>query len=247
MSIYVVGDLHGYKANLRAVLEQLPPDNSTVILAGDVGLEYGSPHMVRRFSKNTKYLKKHMQESGHTWLVMRGNHDNCYWSHHVGTVGWAVDKDKFGYPVLYEKEYPNIYYIKDEGGIYNISGRTFLFVPGAYSVDKDYRIAHGLSWNRNEQLTIKQMSDLFALLEENDNKVDYIISHTYPFNIQNRITDLFLDFIDQDKVDKRTEKFLELVAKHIEFKHWYFGHLHDDRKIGNKYTMLYKTVANIEE
>ena len=247
MSTCIIGDLHGIKKDLRYLLTILPFGPANIICAGDVGLEYGNPHMVQRFRKNTKYLKQHMKDSNYNWFIMRGNHDNRYFRDHYNSELYVVDEEQFGAPVLYEKEYPNIYYIKDEGGIYRIDNKEFLFIPGAYSVDKDYRLENGLSWNPSEQLTVKEQNDLLDLLEQHNNKVDYIVSHTYPLNIQNRVQDLFLEFIDQSHVDRNMEKFLAYIAEIVDFKHWFFGHLHDDREIMSKYTMLFNKVANLKE
>ena len=61
-------------------------------------------------------------------------------------------------------------------------------------------------------------------------------------------TDLFLNVVDQSTVDKNTEKFLDEVVSTLgisNFKHWFFGHYHDDRTIHNKFTMLYNNVVEL--
>ena len=57
---------------------------------------------------------------------------------------------------------------------------------------------------------------------------DYVFTHTCPEDWQP--TDLFLSGINQSKVSKRMEQFLTTVSGIIDFKHWYFGHFHDDRE-----------------
>ena len=57
---------------------------------------------------------------------------------------------------------------------------------------------------------------------------DYVFTHTCPEDWQP--TDLFLSGINQSKVSKRMEQFLTTVSEIIDFKHWYFGHFHDDRE-----------------
>lgn len=246
--IYIIGDLHGNLQNLKNVLEQIPEPTefSYVICAGDVGLEYGDWWTVRNYKKNSRKMKKLMQDSGLCWFIMRGNHDNRYWATHYPKQveeGWTLTDQE---DLIYENEFPHIFYLRDEGGTFQLAGKRFLFVPGAYSVDKFYRLERGLSWNKDEQLTEREMMYLFWELECSCYNVDYVVSHTYPRGLENKIQDLFLPGLDQSSVDKSMENFLEQVRQTATFKHWYFGHLHDDREIDGKYTMLYHKVAVID-
>ena len=69
------------------------------------------------------------------------------------------------------------------------------------------------------------------LFIEEENSFDYILTHTAPLNYEP--TYLFLDFIDQAQVDKSMETFLQVVCERVDFKHWCFGHYHDDKDLGN--------------
>lgn len=40
--------------------------------------------------------------------------------------------------------------------------------------------------------------------------------------------------------------FLEEVRTSVDFKHWYFGHYHDDRCIGEKFTLLYDEIIPLD-
>ena len=64
---------------------------------------------------------------------------------------------------------------------------------------------------------------------------DTVLSHTCPIKTEPR--HMFLPFIDQSKVDKTTELFLQRVADWITFDNWYFGHFHGHWDNG-KYHML---------
>ena len=72
-----------------------------------------------------------------------------------------------------------------------------------------------------------------------DWNIDYVLSHTCPYNT--RPTHLFLHSIDQSTVDSSMEVWLQKIADRLSFKHWYFGHFHDDWDNG-KYSMLYTDV-----
>ena len=87
----------------------------------------------------------HLITIGRLMLCIQGNHELR--PHHIDTykeVEWN------GGIVYREDKYPNLLFAKD-GEIYHIQGTDFLVCGGAYSVFKDYRIAHGLSWYYDEQ------------------------------------------------------------------------------------------------
>ena len=199
-----------------------------------------------------------------SWIILRGNHDDRYWAKNcqikyedekpiewIPHEGWEVTSDGL---YLYQKKYPNILYIYDDGGLYSINDYNFLFVPGAYSIDKYYRLDNHLPYNPDEQLTVKEQYRLINIVKDcNKNRIpiDFVIGHTFPLHIEPYYRDLFLDFIDQSSVDKNTEKFLDVLSKDFErnfaFKHYFGGHFHDDRELNDNYTMLYHYIAEVED
>ena len=261
--IFIMGDLHGLATNFTSRIKwyiQDPQEDDIIICAGDVGLEYGN--------QVQGSLKKAMKKFPGTIYVIRGNHDNRYWRNHTDVIetytdyiekpndGWAFDNDTFP-TLLYQKKYPNILYVKDGGGVYTINGYRFLFIPGAYSVDKDYRLSRGYPYEPEEQLTWLEENQLLSAIEYcntpeetalNSLRIDYVVSHTAPLGTQPYYKDLFLNFVDQSTVDKHMEYFLDEVYNLLDnnFKHWYFGHFHDDRTFG-KFTMLYTKIQEIGE
>lgn len=233
-NIYVMGDIHGMATSFHSrvyfCIDDPQPDDA-IIICGDAGLEYGN--------YISKSLKQEMQEFSRTIYIMRGNHDTRYWRDHPD---WVQENN-----LLYQKKYDNIKYIKDEGGLYNIAGNNILFIPGAYSIDKDYRLSRGACYEWEEQLTWAEQDNIINIC--NNNNIDYIISHTCPLRLQKYFKDLFLSFIDQSTVDNSMEKFLDKIdfILQSDFKHWYFGHYHADRNMEQKYTMLYKEIVKLGE
>lgn len=251
--VFLFGDLHSnansFKYRVKSYIDSPQPDD-IIICLGDVGLQYGN---------NYGYsLRKAMSQFPGTIYVMRGNHDCRYWSEHVElsqTITsvierphekWTIDSN-----LLYEKKYDNIKYIRDEGDILHINGQNILFIPGAYSVDKKYRLENSLPYEPHEQLTYMEQLNLLAQIEQfiQNNKIDYVCSHTAPLSIQPYFKDLFLDFIDQSTVDKSMEYFLDEVYNIIgkDVKRWYFGHYHHDRNVSTNFTMLYRKVVELGE
>ena len=245
MTVYISADIHGDKNRIYDIMTQLPhlSKEDTVIVAGDASLEYGNYNM--------RSTKKIMSDCSCNWLIMRGNHDNRYFENHFNDDSWHMDNTIYNMPVVIENKYPNIHYIWDTGGIYNVAGNKILFIPGAYSVDKDYRLLKGWPYTPREQLTEEEFTDLYDDFMESDTAIDYVVSHTCPLQLEPHIRYLFMNGIDQSKVDKTTEKWLDKFYNQIiqekPFKHWYFGHFHDTKQINDKVTMLYRRVKKLGE
>lgn len=232
--IYVIADIHGSIIELDSKLRLAVSLNEkdTVVVAGDAGLMYGSYDM--------KELKRYMNEYGCKFIVMRGNHDARYHDVARNNSGkWTFTDDGM---YAFENRYPNILYVKDIGGVYNIDGFDILFIPGAYSVDGPYRKAMGYPFEPREELDWKEAD---ALLDEAEKKhFDYIVSHTCPVSLVPKLEDLFLDGVDQSEVSYWTEKICEEVYQDFKgnFKAWYFGHFHDDRYFPEEnLTMVYNS------
>ena len=138
--------------------------------------------------------------------------------------------------------YPHIHYLRDDCDLYYFGDFYTLTIPGAYSVDKDYRLRMGWSWFPNEQLNLREMEQGLNLAS--DTSFDLILSHTCPLAWEKYVQNLFLSDLDQAKIDKSMEKFLnEILIEVNYYGHWYFGHFHGDRDIpGTKATMLYKKI-----
>ena len=253
--IWITGDKHGYAQDMANVILQCKDATSQdyLIICGDFGAEYGKYVMGG--------LKKVCKTFPGKIIVLRGNHDECYWKKHTientkdislqtPEDGWKFVSEESYYPhFIYQQKYPNILYTRDEGDIISLGGYKFLFIPGAYSVDKFYRLAYDLPYNPKEQLTDVEKVNLIDLIEEwlMYNKIDFVISHTFPLSWEKYYKDLFLTDINQSTVDKKTEKFLDKIKKILNNKyiHWFGGHFHDDRELNEKATMLYNKVVEI--
>ena len=253
--IFITGDIHGNANEIRNTVSQIdnPTKDDVIIICGDAGFEYQEYIMGEAKRAARKYFPG-------KWIVLRGNHDSCYWNDHcdrdesgayIPHDGWALTYDGM---YLYQKKYPNIWYVIDGGGIYNIGGYNFLMIPGAYSVDKWYRLRNNFPWNSREQLSAHERNDLELItLEWLDMgfDIDFVIGHTFPLKTQHFYHDLFLPNLDQSSVDKTMEIWLNEFANIFEnvpsFKHYFGGHFHDDRMLNDKYTMLYHDVVNLAD
>lgn len=245
---YVTGDIHGDAFDFRYRIDNDIPEateEDTLLCLGDVGLGYGKFRGWR--------LLKEMRKFPGTVVVMRGNHDIRYgrdFSSGAFGVGEAHETEWCGGKAWVDPYAPNVIYLADEGGLYTIgkNGRKCLAIPGAFSVDGEYRLATGKPYEPEEQLTYSEMDAIVSLARDND--VDYVFSHTCPFSWEPMISDLFLGFVDQSVVDKGTEKALDIVYDEVKdtCKAWMFGHYHDDRPIeGTCGRMLFHGIVEVSD
>ena len=80
-----------------------------------------------------------------------------------------------------EEQYPNILFAKD-GEIYNFHGKKVMPLGGAYSVDKYYRLRHGLQWFESEQPDEDIKAYVEAQLDKVNWSIDVVLSHTVPIS-----------------------------------------------------------------
>ena len=239
---YIGGDIHGDWRPVRNwVVNELttPKEESALILLGDVGANYFGDYRDRNF-------KRALNKIGIKIYCLRGNHEMRV----KDAIPYSNYKhffdDNAEGPVYVEDGYENIYYLSDYGDFYRFNGKNCLVVPGAYSVDKYYRLQNGWNWFENEQLNDKERGRI--LLFAHNINFDYILAHTCPLSWQPYINDLFLNSLDQSTIDKTMEKFLDDLIDDCSYKHFYFGHFHDDRDIKDvNATMLYKKIIPLGE
>lgn len=77
-------------------------------------------------------------------------------------------------------------------------------------------------------------------LEKCDGKVDYVLSHTPSTGVLREMEAKRLYSTD------RLTDYLDVVRKTIEYKKWFFGHMHVDRQITKKDYCLYKQIVRLQ-
>ena len=80
-------------------------------------------------------------------------------------------------------------------------------------------------------------------LDEAGLRVDYIITHEPPSLVKSAI---LLRRGDTDRVNK-LNGYLEEIGRSCEFKHWYFGSLHEDRVITERHTCVFREMIPITD
>ena len=86
-----------------------------------------------------------------------------------------------------------------------------------------------------------EMADGARVLDEAGLKVDYIITHEPPSLVK---SSMLLRRGESDNTNK-INGYFEEIGRSCEFKRWYFGSLHEDRIITQRYTCVFKKILPI--
>ena len=215
--IYFTGDIHGGARRIVLFSKKMNLLKSDIIvILGDVGANYCQ-------DERDHHVKMELSRLKPTIFCIHGNHEI-----RPSNIRSYQTKVWNGGIVWYEERYPNLLFAKD-GEIYEIDGLRYMAIGGAYSVDKDWRRTHShlAGWWADEQPS----PEIKAYVEQqlSTNRVDVILSHTCPYKYIPR--EVFLPQIDQSKVDNSTEIWLDSIEERIDYKAWYCGHWHTNKRI----------------
>lgn len=235
--VFITGDIHGEIKNIsRFCKENNTKKEDTIILLGDVGINYFLNYRDVQVKRVISFLPI-------TLFCIRGNHEMR--PEHIENKHYEL---YFGNRVIVEDEYPNIKYALD-GFDYTINGHHALVIGGAYSVDKSHRLANGLSWFEDEQLSISEQEeilDYIGWLNEKTTKINLVLTHTCPIAWEPR--EMFLSVVDQSTVDKGMEKFLGLVEYKLkDYDMWCFGHFHGNKNVTTRAKMLFDDFIELNQ
>lgn len=259
--LFVTGDRHGRFDDLLEFCEKAETTKRDIlIIAGDVGINYyvrNNPdyvpepcdenHGVRNCpyanSKKILKIKEYLEQLPITLFCIHGNHEA-----RPETINTYRTKMWHGGEVYYEEEYPDLIFAKD-GETYDFNGKKCLVIGGAYSVDKFYRLIRynagekQYKWFADEQPSEETKQKIIENITD-ESEFDYIFSHTCPLKYEP--VEVFLSGIDQSKVDKSTEEFLDVIENrlHGKYKKWYCGHYHTE-KIVDSLEFLFYTIKEV--
>ena len=110
-------------------------------------------------------------------------------------------------------------------------------------MDKYYRLSRGWGWWADEQPSPEIKARVEASIEQMGWMVDIVLSHTTPLKYEP--VEVFLPGIDQSKVDKSTEEWLDSIEERLDYKKWYCGHYHTEKKI-DRLQIMFNDYAALE-
>lgn len=247
--VFVTGDCHAnwnrFAVNNFPIQKELTKDD-IVIVCGDFGIWTDTPQ--------ERYELNWLDKKNFTTVFVDGNHENH-------------DRLETEFPIVEfcggkaHQIRPSIYHLM-RGEIYTFEGKKFFCFGGASSHDisdgildpntfvdkkafkrvykaydkanKMFRVK-GVSWWPQEMPNQEEYAHGLENLIKHNGEVDYIITHCAPQEV--------CSFIGKGlyEPDELTI-FFNTIAHNVEFKHWYFGHYHDNMDIWGKFTLLYDKI-----
>lgn len=229
--LYVTGDTHGEEARfqyLDSAIERTLTKDDKLIVCGDWGYVSDNSYKERLFLR-------FLLEKPYQILWVDGNHENFDLLEEYPIEEWCGGK---AHVIRRDCEgNPKIIHLM-RGQVFEIEGKKIFTFGGAYSVDKYMRVPYR-SWWPQEMPTDDEMKEAVTNLTKHNNVVDYIITHAAPEDTMN------LFHPDHPK-EKPLNNFLEWVRENVEYKHWYMGHLHQDKDIWRNQTILWFELRNME-
>jgi len=224
--VFICGDTHG-QIDIEKLTGELWPEGKGLtkedylIVVGDFGMiwyEPGTEHEI--------FLRRFYGDKPWTTLFIDGNHENFdrLFSDEFQEIDMFGDKVK--------RISDSIFYLQ-RGRVYKIDGKTFFTFGGGESIDKNTRTPY-LSWWPQEIPTYTEMDLGISNLEEVNNEVDIIVTHTCPNDAFLHLARTY-DLGYKTDAERSLRTFLSWVEKNVKFKEWHFGHFHCTLKFGKYY------------
>ena len=265
--IYLTGDTHRdfsrFDKDIFPEQRELTK-NDYVIILGDFGGVWESNFHKKNYMEilekdfdwskepvSEKMILDALEKKNYTTLFVTGNHEN------YDRLATYPDKEWHGGVV--KEIRPSVLLLK-RGYVFDIEGYKCFTMGGARSHDiwggvfdlddpdfnrkraraerayEPYRINH-LSWWKEELPSDEEMQRAMDTLKANDWKVDFVFTHEAPASDLALISRMY-------KPDEYS-RFLESIRQSLDYKHWFFGHYHDDRNITDKEHLLYHQITPI--
>lgn len=241
---FITGDKHRRFDKVKRFCQEMNTRRKDVlIILGDAGFNYYD-------DKRDDELKKEISQLNITLFCLHGNKENR--PENIGTYGI---RSFCGGKVYYEPKYPNIYFAID-GEIYTFEGKKYMVVGGAHSVDKMRCLEEGTPFWHDEMPddTIKKAVE--SHLQREGNTIYGMMTHTCP--VDYLPTEMFISTRQnadlrrksrkkktkrafKPDIDRSTEIWLGELEKELDYKVWFCGHYHIDKKI-DKIQMMYHNI-----
>ena len=256
MAVYVTGDIHGNPTRLSkdSFYEQKDfsgnNDENTVIILGDFGLVWKRDSE----SRQEKYWLDWLNQKPFTTVFVDGNHECFPRIYSYPVKEWRGGK-------VHEIR-SNVLHLM-RGEVFTIEDKKFFAFGGASShdihdgildyndedwreeakkLDKQgkymYRIKD-LSWWEEELPNEEEIKNGLDNLKKENNKVDYIITHSPS------TSELYLMGGKGLYQSDILTNYLEEIKANTEYKRHFFGHMHWDKAINDKDVCLYEQIIRI--
>ncbi len=222
--IYITGDTHipldMKKLELFSAENQMTKEDF-LIICGDFGGVWDNS------SERRQWLDE-LDKKSYTTLFIDGNHENFDLLNSYPVNEWCGGKVHFVRSGI-------VHLMRSQ--IFEIQGLTFFTMGGANSRDKMFRTPHK-SWWAEEMPSAEEYNEARSNLKNRQWMVDYVLTHTAPLSI----IQAFYEPFDELPMNL----FLEEIKDKTAYKHWYFGHVHKDITVNDRFTAVYQRILKLK-
>ncbi len=224
--IYITGDMHGAEERLYSRDWFRLKKGDVLIVCGDFG------YIWKGDEKDREYID-YLSKRKFTVAFIDGTHDNLDYINSCRTTYW-----KGG---MIHRIKGNLIHLM-RGQVFDIDGTKIFTFGGGESNDKDMRLENNLWW-KEEIPSAAEMTEGAKLLDGMNRRVDYIVTHEPPSLVKSA---MLLRTGQSDTVNK-LNGFFEEIDEMCEYKQWFFGSLHEDRKVTPKHTCVFKKMIPLNK
>lgn len=201
--IWLLGDTHGDSHWVYNVQQRAAEGGADCIFQlGDFGIWHGPAG--KRFIEQ---ISKVAAETNVPFYFLDGNHEDFVRLNDLVRKGEVNDDG-------HVEILPSLFY-SPRGHRWEWSGKRFITMGGAVSIDKDRRV-FGKSWWPEEEITDAQVADV------EEGKVDVLLSHDCPFNP----LPAFARTPRFDRMSEPNQDRLRQVFDKVEPDYVFHGHFH---------------------
>lgn len=219
--VIATGDIHGNFNPLHYDVKNKIPNNSAVVVCGDIGLGFNRK---RYYLDTFKSINQDLIDRNVYFIFLRGNHDD-------------PEYFVFGHDDEWDINYTHIIIVPDYTVIKFNKDITALCIGGAVSVDRQWRMNENRSWWKNEGVQIPDYEELESYLTEY--RPNTVFSHTATshhelsvggvgeeyFDKMKELGDLTLkDDLDAER--KLMDEIYDYISARTEINVWICGHFH---------------------
>lgn len=161
--ICLLGDIHGIAYSLDKAINDARKKGATALIQlGDFQLYLSNP--------SARLFYEVVKKSPIPVYFIDGNHDDCtHWKQYNSVTRIWDDA--------------NLWYVP-RGTVMDIDGHTIAFMGGAGSIDKQFRLQHGYTWDENENISPNDVSRIIE--NANGKQIDMLLTHCPPNSVVNK-------------------------------------------------------------
>ncbi len=223
--VYITGDMHGDQSRFNTKEIKALQHGDTLIICGDFGFVWEDDNREKEFLKWLGSRKFNI-------CFLDGPHDNF-------DRIYACRKTVFKGGLVHRIS-GSLYHMC-RGQIFNIDGYKIFTFGGGESSDRDM-LNDSKRWFKEELPSPEEMREGAENLEENELKVDYIVTHEPP-SVVKRAMQLRSG---KNAYVNLLNGYLEEVNRGVEFDKWFFGSVHEDKQVTKKHIAVFEKVLPID-